>query len=82
MRDNLKTLYASAEQGFASTPLPDFVRAEFERYVDCGLLCRGFAMLSCEGCQQKKLVAFSCRGRGFCPSCMGRRMAQTAASVR
>ena len=35
-------------------------------------------MLSCEGCQQKKLVAFSGRRRGFCPSCMGRRMAQTA----
>jgi hypothetical protein len=25
---------------------------------------------------KRKLVAFSCSGRGFCPSCMGRRMAQ------
>ena len=26
-------------------------------------------------------MAFSCKGRGFCPSCMGRRMAQTAANL-
>jgi hypothetical protein len=27
------------------------------------------------------LLAFSCKRRGFCPSCAGRRMAQTAAHV-
>ena len=27
------------------------------------------------------LVAFSCKGRGFCPSCMGRRMNVTAANL-
>ena len=27
----------------------------------------------------ERLVAFSCKGRGFCPSCGARRMAQTAA---
>ena len=27
------------------------------------------------------LVAFSCKGRGFCPSCTGRRMADTAARL-
>jgi Transposase zinc-binding domain len=27
----------------------------------------------------EKLVAFSCKKRGFCPSCGGRRMAETAA---
>jgi serine/threonine protein kinase len=58
-----------------------FVRAELERYLDCGLLCRGFAHLACTGCKERRLVAFSCKGRGFCPSCMGRRMAQTAANL-
>ena len=28
-----------------------------------------------------KLVAFSCKRRGFCPSCGARRMAQTAAHL-
>jgi hypothetical protein len=26
-------------------------------------------------------AAFSCKGRGFCPSCLGRRMAQTPANL-
>ena len=32
-----------------------------------------------EQCHAEKLVAFSCKKRGFCPSCGGRRMAETAA---
>jgi len=79
VRDNVETLYAAlAESG---TRLPAFVRGELEGYLDCGLLCRGFAHLKCEGCSERRLVAFSCKGRGFCPSCMGRRMAQTAANL-
>ena len=37
--------------------------------------------MQCEGCKQSRLVAFSCKKRGFCPSCCGRRMAQTAANL-
>ena len=32
-----------------------------------------------EGCKHEHLVAFSCKGRGFCPSCAARRMAETGA---
>ena len=70
VRDNLQTLYAAVEDGFA-TPLPAFVRDEFERYLDCGILCRGLAWLECEACQARRLVAFSCKSRAFCPSCLG-----------
>lgn len=79
VRDNIETLYAAL--GESGSTLPKFVREELEGYLDCGLLCRGFARLFCEGCNEHRLVAFSCRGRGFCPSCMGRRMAQTAANL-
>ena len=48
VRDNLQTLYAAAEEGFAS-PLPAFLRRELEQYLDCGLLCRGFAWLAFNG---------------------------------
>jgi hypothetical protein len=78
VRENLLTLYAAVEQGFASV-LPAFVRDELEGYVACGVLSRGFAVFACPSCQERKLVAFSCGGRGFCPSCTGRRMAQGAA---
>jgi len=44
VRDNVETLYAAlAESG---TRLPAFVRGELEGYLDCGLLCRGFAHLA------------------------------------
>jgi hypothetical protein len=41
------------------------VRDEFERYLDCGLLCRGFARLECEQCHEQHLVAFSCKVEAF-----------------
>jgi hypothetical protein len=84
VQDNLETLYAAVEEGFVSASLPDFVRNEFERFLDCGLLCKGAALLVCEseGCSGTQVVALSCKGRGgFCGSCAGRRMVQTAANV-
>ncbi len=33
----------------------------------------------CEDCHHERLVAFSCKRRGFCPSCGARRMAESAA---
>ena len=80
VRDNLRTLYEAAEQGFAA-PLPGFVKGEFEGYVDCGVLARGFSVLACPDCQKRIVVGFSCKGLGFCPSCLGRRMAATAADL-
>ena len=53
------------------------MHAELAGYVDCGLLGRGFAHHLCEGCGRTRLVAFTCAGRGFCPTCTGRRMNQT-----
>ncbi|MBA2321515.1 MAG: transposase zinc-binding domain-containing protein [Deltaproteobacteria bacterium] len=35
---------------------------------------RGFAWLTCRPCDYHRLVPFSCKGRGFCPTCGGRRM--------
>jgi len=81
VRDNLETLYAAVDDGALSVGLPAFVRKELDGYLDCGLLCRGFGRLRCERCHEGHLVAFSCKGRGFCPSCLGRRMASTAANL-
>lgn len=62
-------------------PLPQFVRDEFEAFLECGILAHGFLRLRCATCAHEKLVAFSCKRRGFCPSCGARRMAQTAAHL-
>ncbi|MFM9057604.1 MAG: transposase zinc-binding domain-containing protein [Planctomycetaceae bacterium] len=62
-------------------PVATHVEGEFREYLRCGVLCFGFARARCSGCGRGFLVAFSCKGRGVCPSCTGRRMAQTAAHL-
>jgi hypothetical protein len=82
VRDNLETFYGAADDGAIDAVLPKFVRDELEGFLSCGLLCRGFAKLACPTCPaESHLVAFSCGGRGFCPSCLGRRMCSTAANL-
>ena len=63
----------------AGRPLPDYIEQEFDAYLKCGRLEEGFLRVRCETCHAEKLVAFSCKKRGFCPSCAARRMAETAA---
>ena len=59
--------------------LPAYVIKEFDEYLKCGMLEHGFLRVRCESCHDEKLVAFSCKKRGFCPSCGSRRMADSAA---
>jgi len=59
-------------------PLPAYVREAFEAYLRCGVLEHGFLRVVCEQCHAERLVAFSCKQRGFCPSCGARRMAESA----
>jgi ribosomal protein S27E len=59
--------------------LPAYVTKEFNEYLKCGRLEHGFLRVQCESCHDEKLVAFSCKRRGFCPSCGARRMADSAA---
>ena len=70
-----------------STPISDahgllaYVQRELYDYLQCGVLAHGFLRLGCDTCHHELLLAFSCKRRGFCPSCAGRRMAQTAAHL-
>ena len=66
----------------AETPaLPAFVVAEVEAFLRCGILAHGFVLARCRDCGWCRPVAFSCRRRGFCPSCIGRRMSDFAAHL-
>jgi hypothetical protein len=59
-------------------------RVAEERFYPPPVRCRGGrvrARARCTSCGQGFVVAFSCKGRGNCPSCNGRRMAQTAAHL-
>ena len=68
-----------AELASHGKTLPTYVTKEFDEYLKCGRLEHGFLRVVCEACHDEKLVAFSCKRRGFCPSCGARRMADSAA---
>jgi hypothetical protein len=61
--------------------LPRFVVRDFEAYLRCGVLEHGLVHLACRRCGHEMVVGFSCKRRGFCPSCLGRRMADIAAHL-
>ena len=90
-RPEQTTLYRLVQQHAASffahtevstgAELPRFIKDEFEAFLECGILAHGFLRLRCGECGHDKLLAFSCKRRGFCPSCGARRMSQTAAHL-
>jgi uncharacterized protein (DUF983 family) len=90
-RPEQTTLYRLVQQHVASfiahteastgAALPRFVKDEFDAFLECGILAHGFLRLRCGECGHDKLLAFSCKRRGFCPSCGARRMSQTAAHL-
>jgi ribosomal protein S27E len=62
-------------------PLPSFVESTFRDFLTCGIPEHGFLRVHCDGCGRDRVVAFSCKRRGVCNSCGGRRMADTAAHL-
>jgi len=82
VREHLETLLAEVRAGDPEQRgLPAFVEEEFRRYLDCGILAKGFVRLECERCHEGTVVAFSCKTRTFCPSCLTRRMHAVAADL-
>lgn len=62
-------------------PLPQYVVDEFEAFLKCGIPAYGFLRLKCTCCNEEKVVAFSCKKRGFCASCCAKRQVETAAHL-
>src|SRR5262245_16182390 len=79
--EHLETFLASLADDPEATGLPAYVQREFYDYLRCGILAHGFLRLGCDTCKHELLVPFSCKRRGFCPSCAARRLAQTAAHL-
>jgi len=79
VQEHLETFLAMIDA--RSRGLPKYVRNAFRKYLDCGILQKGFWRVRCPGCGHDTVVAFSCKERAICPSCAGRRMADTAAHL-
>ena len=80
VRDHLETFLAHARETY-DAPLPRYVEQELRAYLRCGVFSHGFVHCRCEVCGHDLLVAFSCKRRGMCPSCAGRRMCDLAARL-
>ena len=82
VQDHLETWLAQYRDSHDDEwSVPEYVEREFRRYLDCGILAHGFARARCGQCGHDFLIAFSCKGRGVCPSCNSRRMVATAAHL-
>ncbi len=78
VRDHLETFLWHTRETYES-PLPRYVEDEFRAYLRCGVFSHGFSRFRCDACAHDLLVAYSCKRRGVCPTCAGRRMANCAA---
>ena len=58
--------------------MPAFVRRAVDHFLACGDPNAGFIALKCPACGAECALAFSCKGRGLCPSCGARRMHDVA----
>jgi hypothetical protein len=77
--ENLESFLAFQQE--RGRVVPRFVENDLRDFLDCGILERGFIRVHCDACGKDRVVAFSCKSRSFCPSCYGRRMAETAAHL-
>jgi hypothetical protein len=85
------TLYRLVQQHAASfiahtetstgAELPLFIKDAFDAFLERGILADGFVGLRCGACGHDKLLTFSCKRRGFCPSCGARRTLQITAHL-
>jgi hypothetical protein len=80
VKEHLEDFLRYARESYAG-PLPRYVVDEFRAYLECGDFSRGFVHVQCSSCGDAMAVAFSCKLRGLCPSCTGRRMAGSAAHL-
>jgi len=82
VQHHLETFLArSAEADPWGEGVAGWVEEDFRAYLRCGILAHGFGRVRCDDCGAERLVAFSCKGRGVCPSCNARRMVEVAAHL-
>jgi hypothetical protein len=81
MQEYLLTFEQKWTDETSGRTLPKFVTEELRGFLNCGILARGFAHLYCDTCGEHHIVAFSCKARAVCPSCLGRRMNEGALNL-
>jgi Putative transposase/Transposase zinc-binding domain len=80
VRDHLESFLEYVRDSYEA-PLPRYVEHDLRGNLRCGVFAHGFVHCRCQSCGHDLLVGFSCKGRGTCPSCAGRRMCDVAARL-
>ena len=77
VQDHLHRLQTVYDERFAREygPWRPVVGEVTDKFLACGILEHGFARIRCDACAHEYLLAFSCKGRYFCPSCHAKRLA-------
>ena len=75
VQDHLHRLQTVYDERFARDygPWRPVVAEVADTFLACGILEHGFAHIRCDDCAHEYLLAFSCKGRYFCPSCHAKR---------
>lgn len=58
VQEHVETFFVQVERE-TGADLPQFVKDEFEAFLQCGILAEGFLRLRCSACAKDTLVAFS-----------------------
>ncbi|MFC2171900.1 transposase zinc-binding domain-containing protein, partial [Acidobacteriota bacterium] len=78
--DEFKTVYEDRFERYYGPLRPHVIRV-VEEFLRCGLLDFGFTRLFCERCRKSYFLAFSCKQRCLCPSCLKKRQVAFAEFV-
>ncbi|MES9901001.1 MAG: transposase zinc-binding domain-containing protein [Sedimenticola sp.] len=62
-------------------PIPQHVERDLRKFLECGRRAYGCARARCDECGEDYLIAYSCKGRGVCPSRNTKRMVETSAHL-
>jgi hypothetical protein len=79
VQNHRETLLALCHDDWEQARVSPHAERERRRFLACGLRAYGFARARCVECSHDFRIAFSCTGRGVCPSWNTRRLAETAA---
>ena len=76
VQDHFETFLAA--RSYEGRDLPEYIIKEFREFLKCGRLEHGLVIVHCADCSHHYPVGLSCKRRGFCSSCGGKRMNETA----
>ena len=76
LQNHLNTFISDRDR--EGRPLPNYVIKEFDSYLECRIPAYRCFRLIRKSCQKEQVVAFSCKKRGFCPSCCAKRQVEAA----